>query len=442
MARKNKNQSVILELSSPLPDSFDNKDIRELMSDAGIIPYFGYNDTASHTVLYHFADLYQWSNTNRACINAIRDYAFQGKLRLIKSSVGGFDLGTDTVYASEAEVRAFIDALTNLGISATEITELTKQLYINLAVFGNYYLRVEITSLAGVRKVRLECIPAQNAAYQLEKDAAGNLVDLPERHIVVSESFDKQYLSKYPAKAYHIFPTWTEIDRNTITTVFHIKNQTDKSPYYGRPDSIDTYQWKFIEYYTADKTATISRQDFVSLYMLFSEAPVMDTDATDEDFETWTNALRNLTTMSNSGKAKTLANLQYPHGTKEPNLAKLDIQRDTAWFEAVLAKAASKIIQSHGWFAELLGEKMVSNGVGKDSALLTVYTVADSAKISPLQDFFSSEWSKVFAAIDEKIGTNLAEFQIEFPQNIKKLAEKIKAVQTVQTIQSNGNTTN
>lgn len=441
MAKNRINQKVTVELNSPLPDSFDNKEVRDIMSEAGIIPYFGYNDHSSHIVLQYFADLYQWSPTNRACINAIRDYAFRGNIRLKKSTVGGFDLGEQNIYATSSEVQGVIETFTKLGMSATDISELTRQLYINLAVFGNLYLRLTIKTIAGVSRVYLESIPAQNAAYQLEKDANGNLVDMPERKIVVSESFEKQYLAKFPPKTYHIYPYWSELDKGEYSTVFHIKNQTDKSPYYGRPDSISSYLWQYLEYYIADKAVTISRQDFVALYLLFSEAPLQNNDETDDDFEGWTAALKGLTTMSNSGKASTLANLRYPNGTEKPHLEKLDIKLDTEDFRVKLEKAASKIIQSHGWFAELLGEQIAKNGIGKDSALLTTYTVADGAKITPLQEDFSAIWHKVFSVIDEQVGTNLAEFTIEFPQNITKLAAKLKDLNAVQTTVTDGNAT-
>ena len=274
----------------------------------------------------------------------------------------------------------------------------------------------------------------------MQKDAKGNLVELSERQIVVSENWTKQYLAKYPAKSYFVNPQWGKEDKNEISMVFHVKNQTDKNPYYGRPDSIAAYPYMFIERYTADKTVTISRQDFVSLYMLFSEAASQDSDESKEAFEAMTNAIRQITTLGDGGKSKTLAHLQYPNGGKQPNLEKLDLNRDSEWFRTITETAAKKIITSHNLFPEIIGDRKASNGIGENKALLNVYLLTDANKITPRQKFFSDEWNKVFTAIDKELGTGFAEFQFEFPQNIKKLISSLQAIDTPQTPIANATT--
>ena len=430
MSLQNPNRGLNIELTSPLPSTFDDKDISLLFSELGIIPYFGNNDQTSQVILQHFADQYEYSVTNRACINSIRDNSFQGNVKLKKRSLLGIETPQETTDIPLSELISVVETAKKLGFTYPEITELTRQLHINWANSGNGYLELRIAKVAGVVKVSMQSIPFQNIAYKIEKDASGKMIDDGTQKFIISDTMTREYIAKFPPRIVHAFPHFSEVDNNTIATVFHIKNQTDKSPYYGRPDSISSYIYKFQELFTAQKLVTVSKQDLVALYLLLTEKE-LDNGQSDAEKEKkdaqFISDLRQLTTLNPSGKAKTLVNLEYPNGGKAPQLVEMNIVRDTNWFMAVSNESASKIIQPHNWFPELIGQKVASNGIGKDSALLNIYIAAYYGRIQPLQAQFSDFWTKVFEQIDIAAGTNLADYQIEFPSVIKKLIEETKA---------------
>lgn len=417
------NEGVEMSIPSPIPSSIDTNDISQFFDELGLVPYFGTTTHTSQTVLNQFAQLYALSVTHRACIDSTCTYAFEGNIKLIQASLDGIETPQENTDIPFSELQSIVNTVKELGFSFSEVSKLTKRLDTDLSIFGNAYLQMTISNVGSQYNVRFTFHPCQNVMYQFDAKQIKQ-GQVPERKVMISENFTREWVSLYKPQIIHTFPNYSKLGSGVISTVFHIKNESDKSVWYGRPRSLASFNDQYTQCFSSTSAAAKMKHDFVASYIMFMEKELEDLDPI--SIAKRAANFRQIATIQGGENAKSLIMQQYPNGGKTPTIEKLDVSRDTDYYKAVNEQTEINIVQSHGWDRALLGSTSASNGIGKDSAIISTLAKADAATIKPRQERFSGLWYDIFKQIELITGKQISQYQIQFPQRLSALIKEIK----------------
>ena len=272
-----------------------------------------------------------------------------------------------------------------------------------------------------------------------------------DKVVVISKRFDKEYLSTPEGKAQvrtvPVYPSVNETSEG-IETIFHGKNEKIGDKWYGRPDSLPSFFWKYTEAQTANVTMKIAATDIVAKKILaFEKAnPARpgrrkgkdDKKQNETDLKAY--KLRKLTTAEGGDQSHSLAVIDIPFGAKMPTSIDLEINRDTAYLRAVLEYASSYIYSSHRWSPELTGFRLSKGGLSGNSSniLDTLFKIKDESVVRPYQREMENFWSQIFTLIANFTGQSiLAEHTVCFPNTIKDLITSLNDKNTTSKIGGN-----
>lgn len=412
----------MLELRNPVPASVRDtgkveKFFREFGSTIGeekrwIIPYYGDSEGTSHTFLQLIKHLTSKSPSYKSAESGIVKYAF-----------GGFEDNT------------FFETLAQYGIGKAQLLRVCKAAFRHYMQSGNAWIRVVISVVDGQISVRLKNEHYFYVAYLNTKPGE-------DREALVVVDWDYERWETDLAKPELIKVStleepwnWSQAGPDTIQTIIHIREWgNDESDWYGRPDILAVLEWMFSETVQGDHVCKVNATDLVAKLLLFFEAeePVITRDDEDEEEDSFTQTVRALKAIMTNDptdltrKASGMAAIEYGNGTKPPTPVKLDINRDTNWFESSLDQGKSMIYSVVGWYRELTGMAQSKTGIGSD-ILVNLFLVANAGTIEPIQSDWEGYISTMIEQIGEAIGQNWAGQEFELTNKIDRLVQALVA---------------
>lgn len=336
-------------------------------------------------------EVHELSSSASACINSINHYAFEGDMDIVDAGVPGFM--TERVDLSLDEKLQYIDALKNLGVKLTDIISLTKSLERNYKSSGNAYLYIRKYNVMGEQRIKVESIHPLNLAYIKPDDNDSSGI----KTFAFSENFDQTRSYQFKYKLIRAYPDWSEGD-GFEECIYHIKNITGKSTWYGRPNSLSVLYEMISEMKAGEQRMKVSNSDFVSTMILAFEQDGYETDTqSDEDKEG--EAIRTgkvlRAAMTNAGdNPSALMTIDYPHGGNAPTPIEVNVNRDYQYMKESNDISSGKIYGCFDWARELTGNVSVKGGIGSN-LIKDMLSVKYTTTIQPLQEFWSHEWKTV-----------------------------------------------
>lgn len=416
----------MISLKNPIPEQIrDPEELSNFLKEYSIIPYFGYNDATSHSLMTLIRDLSRLSPSHQACKNDISKYAFSSEVRLIQKPIPGLKMGI--VDLPDAEAIRWAEWLREIGITLPQIIAVTRDLYDRLADSGNAYLHIKIVRVGGTIQVSLNSIPYIQAAYLATKRTE-------QRQIIMTEKWDEGWWKIKPPT---VAPA-SQIGRafawkgggNMMETVVHFNNLPPRTGWYGFPPTLKNMFWMFVEFSQSDLATKISNTEFVTKKIIaFEEVnPVRfkkgEEDDKAADFKKKMRVLKELTTNEGDFEnSSSLGGIEYPYGQKPPTAIDLEVNRDTEYADWVLTRASKYIYSMHGWYPQLTGMSDMKSNIG-GNIVVDLFNVANVSTVMPLQVFWRNAWSQILAEIGTALSIDIA-WTVNFENLIGDLVENL-----------------
>ena len=410
----------MFKLRNPLPQALrDTSELRNFYKEYNLVPYAGSTSASSHSFLRLLTSFYDLSPSHGSCIDDICFWSFDGDVEIVNKARPG--LKADRVEVAPDVQERYYDFIESVGIPLMELTALVKRLYVDWKKTGNAYLRYREIEVGGQRMVSVSRIPPSDCMY----------LSGPGRTLAVSEHFfSSKSFKDHPVELIRVYPEWSRIP-NGRETVFHIKNKRDNSEWYGRPDSLHSLFWQYVEWQEGSRTGKIAQSDLTAIGIIFAEKPdpqAMPPEEGDEPSgaKVLANALRAVTTnRGDFDSAESFAVLEYPNGLNAPAFQSVAVNRDSDWFEASLRQATNYIYASHRWSKVLNGYERPNTGIG-GNVLIDEFLTRNASTIRPTQRNWEAILFRILRMVNDFAG--FAEFDklgLQFEDKVEGLVEDL-----------------
>lgn len=357
--------SALASIYSPIQEEIKDKDLLPFYSIWGI-PFVPFLDGGDATLAF-FAKMRKLSPTQGAVINSILKYSFGGDISVIAKD-DGFE-GEPRELGSQEKVR-YIDWIKSFT-NANHIIQTERKLGESLKTFGNAYLEVVKTRVAGDNFFYFYAIAGDRVRYIYSSDNE-------PKAAFISPEWTQYYINKYPPRATAVYPNWEIEDDGTERTLIHIKNETIERDWYGEPDSIMCLYYQFLEYQQGRYTTEGYANDWTARVFIETVGDVEDL----EGKKAFDNAILN--TFSNKGKGSKVLHRQ--RGLDMPQSFVHDFPNNTNEnFHKTMGEIAEdQIIKAHDWHPILF--RKTQGSMGNSQEFMNVFAVKNLSVIKPLQD--------------------------------------------------------
>jgi len=416
----------MFELTNPLPQQLrDTEKLRNFYREWNLVPYAGNSTASSHRFLSILCDLYDLSPSQGDCIESLKSWCFGSNLDLVVNPVEGMVSDPDLVSAEEK--KAWGEWMKSLGVSPVDILEITKLLFQDYKKTGNAWLIYRETVVGEAKAVSLEFTDSLKVMFLNTEP------DEPKAVVVSNDFFAGTWLTEEP-KLYRVFPEFTEEENGQRVTMFHFKNKRDHSDWYGRPDSLQSLFWQFVEWRSTVRTAKITDSDTTSKGILAVQAHhpagnVASSDGEPDGFSLSTLASAIRKTTTNRGdfqEAESLGFMKYPHGANPPTMIPLDLNRDYQWDGMIFSQASNRIFSAHQWSQLLTGLQRTSGSIGGNTLIDELIT-KESGTVAPIQRTWERRIKVILDQMADFSGMEeMKRYSPRYTDKITKVIEKLR----------------
>ncbi|HLS53261.1 MAG TPA: hypothetical protein VK031_04760 [Tissierellaceae bacterium] len=337
-------QTLSQEFDNPiLGEIRDYSAVRKTFEQYPIIPYATSSQHTSHKYLDLLLSLVDNNPTLNQCIASIGDYCFNSGQILYKDSKDLF-VEEEVLVASPEVSERYTNHLKNIKFyrydTKVDFNHFIKEMYFERKN-GNCYVELVKTNVNGEVNYIYKIHPQRHCLYMLNDDDTLS--------IVVSKSFDYNYLRKYPAREVPLYPEVDEDDED-IRTMFHFKNRT--SGLYGRPDWISALLNVYNAYQDVLYRVKLASKDFTPKVLVEIEGddPSIDTDLDEDDL-----LLRIANNFTAGGQdPKTIMVIDRPHGASPAKIHEFQIHTREEYYKAIAEINEREILKANGWSKLLL----------------------------------------------------------------------------------------
>jgi len=382
---------------NPVPGMVrDTKELQTLFDYLGIVPPWMDGDFYAFNMMRYFQRLGENSESHSSAINGIAKAAFGDRVLLGVSNYAGF--GDEVREATPQETLSTGLWLNELGLSATNISDMNGMIWRALKESGNAYLRMRISEVAGVRRAHLTLLPYTNCAYSRDLFHGG------EPMLYYSDIWSIAYWVYNPPKLYAVTRgdrvNFQEYADGTLETVFHFTEKTPKTDWYGAPDTLGATAWMFYETQQSDALVRQAANRWLGTMLFVTQAPdpmsvaELSDDEMIESVRRIQNNITNALTMQGQNRAG-IGVVQYPHGSAAPQAIRLEPMLDHAYIKETGLMAREKIYGAHGYTPVLNGEIQARTVLG-GNLLIDQLRVTDVLTLKPAQEKMQRIWQDIF----------------------------------------------
>lgn len=408
-----------------------------------LVPFTGNNQVTGHSYLKVIQSLCKESDSFTASLRFLQGMVFGGRagsVSIVEKQETGLASQEEQKRLNDNEAKAFLSELKNIGLTVPTIISEYSKAYRNLEETGNGYLRIRVAIVDDSVKASVKSIHYLHAAYRHTKPYA-------QRKIAISENWTgsngKTEWEEVNATRYGEDYAWTKRG-DVYETVLHIVNEIDEGGWYGKPWVSSVFPWMQVENNVGEWAAVVNQKPFTSQKIVALKREYIEVEfcgkcdeGTKEDGtvcgctkqetagQSRARVLREITTMEGAkkGKSKTLAVIEYDE--EPPTIIDLEVNRDTAWFNANLEKAEAKIHKVMKVPRELAFASQTKSGIGSN-VLADLYIIANEITVTPLQ----VEWENIISDMFSNIGglienDEISKHGFKFPDRITPIVEAL-----------------
>ena len=425
---------LLNDVFNPIPKAVrDPDELTQFFADNRFIPAYGSSTESSHGTLKLQHDLAQLSPSKEAVINFYNRYAFGGKIDLIEAAVPGLVMSEEPPSISDKEKRSIAKALANVGFTFDQFQKLSHRHNKDDFACGNMYTIYEEITVNSTKQVVLDYMHPRQCFYILPKSRTTVFEMAVFKY---GWNLRQEAMRKYEKIA--VYPNWTKTP-NGRKTIFHNANLTDEHDLYGRPRDSSVLMPMYIEYSILDWASKISKNEITSKVVLAFQEPEMAPVASDDANERRAKALRSVMTSAREAyvnshgeveqapsQSKTIALISY-QGDKAPTPIKLDITRDTAWFETQMLSMSNYIFVVNGIPKELAGFERSKGSLNSHSGefILQQFNTTDISAVRPRQEAYASYEDKMLHVIGEFAGiSDIHDVGVRWEKTISRMVDE------------------
>ena len=409
--------SLMQRYPSPIPAMVqDGEQLYRMYRRIGIVPPYIEADALGFKFYQFSRNLAINSPSTAACINGKLDAAF-GKPVLEKSEGMGF-YRNRVILPDGTEGGALSQSFYDLGITPDVAIAVSRGAERNYQEVGNAYVRIKMAKIGDVTKTSYEVLDYTRVAYMEE------LVNGVPIFCISPVAFNLLYTTTYPAYPEFVAAStvdkfnWSRTARGTYETVLHIRNTTERSPWYGESPNIAASLYAFAEWQLGDYNNREAANDFMSRLILLmqDEAPTSFGQRTPYEVQQDMNRLQKRIADAMLKQSQNSAGVMvsvYPHGDNPPTPILLPPMTNEKYHETMKNVNSSYIYAVHNWSKVLTGFEPPSGSIGGNS-FIDEFRVKAAGPVAAIQRRASRMWDGVLQAIADIGGKDLTNYGIGF----------------------------
>jgi len=410
--RQEKRTATFGFVASPLEDEL--KDLERQAMTFVTLPFIPFFDNSDSTlrVLRLLGTL---SPTHGSCIQNMQNYITGGGLRAVQKVRPGASFARAEFLdkAQEEAVYDFIETW-HPDIDVFYLMEQVNGVYLNLATFGNGFVKVTISKIGGKVSMYFESVDAEKVRYLITIDGS--------RKVGISALWDYEYTSRYFPEVFPVYPEMGANEDGSITTVIHIKNKAVGRDWYGLPKSYSSIFYQFIEYQLGD----YSTKGYANMWTgkTFMETAGDDVEVNSAEMEEFRAALRD--TFSAGGKGKTIVHRHRSQADPATMIHEFEDTKSHEFHESIAAIAEKQIIKAHDW-SHILMSIPQPGRLGGSGEFLEIYEAKYGAVIIPWQDKVMLPFNILYRLFQEYSGNAGPEASLALQNLIVQSEEEMEA---------------
>ena len=370
----------------------DIDDVRLTYEQYPIIPFFDGSDAT----LQFLRKMRTLSNTAEACTNSIIRFVVGGGLTTEVARTPGFyrvpggETHPPVTAEQDATFREFLASLNPVD-DGDKLLEEIEQLTDNTLTYGNRWLCVRLTEVAGVRHAYLDAKDSEDVRYYATRPGEPRLA-------LISESWSHDYLTKYPPQFVGVYPNITTDSRTgDRLTLIHDRERALKRKWYGLPRNLSALHDRKMEASQSEWTVGGYAEEWTA-NVLF------ETSGDEEDLEDPVQFAEQLDAMfTRKGAGKRWVHRHRLPGDEPMVVHELNNNQDGSFHDSLAKRAFDKIVRSYDWHGVLLSEQ-VPGQLGMSQQYLDIYRIKYATVIRPWQSRVTTTVNKGLALAAEWMG--------------------------------------
>ena len=424
--------SMFNDVYNPLPDAVkDPERVREFFHKNKLAPYAGSSAASGHALLKVLYLLSELSHSKEAAINFILRYGFDGDMSIVPRGVSGIKIDGDDEPVDEKVIRSVSKKLSDAGFEFDQVIKLAQRHISDDRICGNMYLQYEEITVGSTKRVVFDYIHPKQFFYRLQENDTD-----PQRAIVYRYGYSARDEAEEKFEEVGVYPFFTET-KTGRKTIMHLANLKGNNTHYGRPRDQTSMLPMYVEFAQNDLAVKVSGKEIVTKYILAVHRDSLGGD--EEDSKKRADALRMITTrqqdvyqdsdgniIAGDDESNTIVVFEY-EGEKAPVPVRLDIARDSKWFETQEASTSNKIFVLNGIPKDLAGFERSKGSLNSHSGefILQQFNITDISLIRPIQRMYAKFWNISFDLMADFLGApELKDLSIQFPTKISQMIEE------------------
>lgn len=376
------------------------KDIDIARMAYSVVPIIPFLEGADATLSF-FRRTASYSSTHHACIRAKKNFIFGGEFEMIANKRAGFRRNDSDETKKEAKISdqdydAFIDFIESLNpdFDGDVLLNEATLTFLNYDTYGNAFIRADFITVGSERRVQIYDVCAESCRYYATYPSE-------EKIVLISKSWELDYISKYKPVAVPLYPNVHEVEDGVFSTIIHIKNSAVNRDWYGLPTAMGS----IFAQYTEMQLGKYSNQGYAEDWTgrVFFET-VTDNSENNKGF------LSNLRRVfSHKGKGRKVIHRNRMTNEEPTKVHEFNTDNKSWEFHKhETERAENQIVKSHQLNKYLLGQSQAGK-LGASQEFIDIYETFYLNVIRPYQKKICSPYNKLLKLAGEFLGNKIME---------------------------------
>lgn len=358
------NMFEVVSRKNPIAEQIaDSAELKKMFSDFKFIPFAGEDQHTGHSLLKFLMSMRTLSDTHASCIETIKTYCFGSKIEFVKETDNVFDTGDDAGEVDKSIRKQYAEFLKGITINIGTHKDFAETIFDSYKSTGNAYYTLTLSQTLGNKKATINYYSAEKCMYYLTPKNEPKI-------IAVSPKFTTKYLNENPPLLVPVYPNFMTDELGNQVTIFHVKD--GQFEWYGRPDSMQSFQSQYVEFQNANYLINTADNGFTGKVLIETEGddPGNNSALSDDEkgaFDTIFERWQENYTQKGDDPASLIV-FERPYGAKPTFVHEFSPNTNEGYFSTVGGIAKDKIIASHQWTERLLG-KAAPSGLGNNAAM-------------------------------------------------------------------------
>lgn len=367
---------VFETVADPIAEEVKNaSNQKQYVHSVPVMPFMAKGDV-TFKLLTRMAKL---SPTHGAVINSIRRYVLGGQFEVTTKKTPGFARRKEQPRAvSLEEHEAYTDWLKS-WVKPNVLLNTLNRVYDNYAKYGNAWLEIVLTEVAGERKAAIYSHDAESVLY------FATLPGMPRIPLISPYWYHPTNYGEEPV-AVPLWPKFAEDEAGTRRTFLHLKWDVAGRNWYGEPYWLAALYYIYMEMqsgqYNVEGFANkFTPEAFIETFEGYGgEMPATDVTENGQYAEGANGFLAKMEKFySNKGKKRRFLHRNAPADAQPSKVHQFAPNTDHHYHRAMVEIAESQAIKMHDWHA----------------ALMSIATPGKLGRSQEFKDAFNQKWHTV-----------------------------------------------